>query len=164
MKSTLTGTLTVEFDTELDIDALNKLSKALQEINISTNVAAPGAKKEISLLPEENKVINITKATPKQSWVIGMNNLDDGSKVFIYEKLNNMENKGLRKTNCKGYRVQCPDGIIYIFPNLRRFCKEQRLDVQSMEKLIDGALKRYKGWTLSTKHNHIIPYTLESVA
>lgn len=47
----------------------------------------------------------------------------------------------------RAYIAISPDGQVYKFSNLRKFCREQGLNVSCLSKVANGAYRQYKGWS-----------------
>lgn len=58
------------------------------------------------------------------------------------------KNKG-RYSNQKDCIAVAPDGKIYKFYNIRKFCRDYKLDNKSVHNCLGGSVKQYKGWTFS---------------
>jgi hypothetical protein len=54
----------------------------------------------------------------------------------------------LNKKWGKSYIIYSPEGVEYKIKGLKRFCRENNLNAQSLNKTIKGIQKNHKGWTI----------------
>lgn len=68
---------------------------------------------------------------------------------FQYNKMKQLLGLRNRKITGQEYLVLSPSKIRYCFTNISSFAKEQNLDRRHLHKVIHGAAKSHKGWTLA---------------
>lgn len=50
-------------------------------------------------------------------------------------------------SKAKGGKLRGPDNNIYVFENIREFCREHKLQQSHIVKVLKGMYKQHKGWT-----------------
>jgi hypothetical protein len=90
-----------------------------------------------------------TAECPGNGWVLGrtMESWCKGKKnIFSKEAKDKIIERMLKYE----YTIKNPEGKIYVINNLSKFCKENRLTMSCMRRVIRGIHKQHKGWTSVT--------------
>lgn len=119
----------------------------------------PATKTTLKIVEEPKPINNVAKVT----WTIGLNNLEDGTKLFIHPKLDGNDNAGIEATNNKGYWMKKEStGVIHVYPNLSRCKREQNLTNTTYQHFSTGAYNYKNGWERIKPFSYITPYDKES--
>lgn len=81
-------------------------------------------------------------------WIYEIRNLKN-NKIYIGQTVQNNPNIRWRRHVQRLNPVKSPEGNVYTFTNINKFCKKHNLIESCLGRLLRGKQKYHKGWTLA---------------